>query len=204
MIGSKSPREYIDLSGKPSKSLAVKTKKKETFINELEKRVKNIPGPGKYELNPEDKQYAKKVYKKLDFKVEEKKTKKDFIEQVIKEKKGIPGVGKYELYPDNTERERQRHSILGEKARKKAGIFKQTIFDDVHVDCINVAPGSYQTQGVRFASYLVSTQSQQVQSRAYRIASGKEGKREAQTIQFSSEIARSSDLSSHSQHLRNL
>jgi hypothetical protein len=57
------------LRGKSNKSLAIKTKKRETFIAEIQKIAKGIPGPGKYQINPEDHKYAEKKYKKIDFKV---------------------------------------------------------------------------------------------------------------------------------------
>ena len=73
---------------------------------------------------------------------------KNFINEIIKDKKIIPGVGKYELIFDNNQEIREKYAIRGDKARKIAPKFKSTIFDDCHVDCIKVAPGSYNTEQV--------------------------------------------------------
>jgi hypothetical protein len=43
---------------------------KESYFADLQKIAKQIPGPGRYEINPEDQKYAKKVYKKINFKEE--------------------------------------------------------------------------------------------------------------------------------------
>lgn len=47
----------------------------------------------------------------------------------MKEKKKIPGVGKYELEVDKTEEIRKKHSIIGDRARKVAPLFRPDIFD---------------------------------------------------------------------------
>lgn len=43
-----SPREYIDTSGKQLKKPPVKQKRRQTFVEQIEKLSKEIPGPGKY------------------------------------------------------------------------------------------------------------------------------------------------------------
>ncbi len=51
IYGPLSPRYYVDTS-KHIKPVAVKYKHKETIFEELQKKAKLIPGPGKYIINP--------------------------------------------------------------------------------------------------------------------------------------------------------
>ncbi len=44
------------------------------------------------------------------------------------------------------ERVKLRYQILSKKARKEALIFRPTIFYDNQIDCINVGPGTYNTE----------------------------------------------------------
>ena len=71
--GQNSPREYIDLRGIPQKKPFTKPSRKRTYIEEIQKNGKWVPGPGKYEINPEDQKYSPKKHKKLDFEKESKK-----------------------------------------------------------------------------------------------------------------------------------
>ena len=68
-----SPREYIDVRGAPLKQPFTKPKRKRTYIEEIQKNGKLVPGPGMYDPNPEDNKISSKRDKKLDFEKESKK-----------------------------------------------------------------------------------------------------------------------------------
>ena len=70
------------------------------------------------------------------------------IDQLIRQKKRIPGVGNYELEIDHREQIKQKYSMIGDRARKQAPLFRGSEFDDVKPDCVNVGPGSYRTYQV--------------------------------------------------------
>lgn len=112
-------------------------------MEEIQKLGKWVPGPGKYEANPEEKKGSQKMKKKLDFAEEAKKPSGRYYDKYLKDKQKVPPVGKYELEVDHTEELRSRYKIIGDKTRKEAPLFKPTQFDENQPDCIKIGPGFY-------------------------------------------------------------
>ena len=137
-------KEYLNSNPK-RKSLPVKYKDRETYMKSIEKLSKQSPGPGKYTYNPEEQERSKVVSKKVNFEAEKKKSSMTALDQLILEKKCIPGVGDYELEIDHREEIKKKYSVLGDRARKQAPLFRGSDFDDVKPDCVLVGPGSYRT-----------------------------------------------------------
>lgn len=49
-----------------------------------------------------------------------------------------------------------KYKALGDRTRKEAPLFKQTIFDYVHVDSLNVDPGTYELVKVMWVIFSLS------------------------------------------------
>lgn len=141
------PRAYEQIT-KQVKSVSQLPKHKKSVFVEMEEKAKEVPGVGKYIINPEPEQ-PKKAHKKIDFKILQQSIKATYIDDILKVKKGIPDIGKYQTEKDHTEEIRKKYKLKNDARRKKAPLFRPTALDQANPDTARIGPGDYETLRVK-------------------------------------------------------